>query len=333
MNASSMRSALSLELLKRRWFTLWELETQEAMYGALELPLHTFLQLEAAREQTAEAEAHLQRALPELPATQHRRVCTGWLELWEQEVAHLHKVQAVRERKRAELERRDALYAPGEAPVDLLSSRRAEEHALQQLRKRLAQAEVRCAELARLCQTTVAAPPELRLCIETPEGSRYTAQVAATESIANVLAAFLEAFALSSDKSVAYALSLTAQGAPLSSLLTLAEASIKTGQRLYLTVQHTLPTAEARVQLFIENHAGERFSCVAPLETPLTTLAADFLTAQGQAPENCSVYIEQLLPSGSARGRLLLYPDQTVGAAGLTAGSCLRIYPVTHQSI
>jgi hypothetical protein len=327
-----MRSALLLELLKRRRFTLWELEMQEAMYGALELPLHTFSQLEAGREQVAEAEAQLQRALPELPAEQHERACAGWLELWKQEAAHIRKLQTIRERKRTELDLRYAWYAPGEAPIDLLGSRRAEAHALQQLDERLEQAEARCAELARLCETTIAAPPQLHLCIETPEGSRYTAPVATTESVSAVLEAFLEASALPRDGSVTYSLSLSPQGAPLAPGLTLAEVGFKADRPVYLTAQHVTLTAEVNVQLLIENDTGECFSCVAPLETPLTILAADFLVAQGQTPEHFSVYIEQLLPPDSARGHLLLYPDQTVGQAGLTDGSRLRIYPVANRS-
>jgi hypothetical protein len=149
-------AAQLLELLVAYRRTLYELERREAMADVLDVPLALRGELVDVRERIDEKEAALLNLAGRDPTDQiARRVREAQVRQAQAEAHHVRALQRIRRRKIAELEKRQAMHGPSQAPLDLVSSLAAEQEALAELDARLRQAQAAQARAADSVPPTV----------------------------------------------------------------------------------------------------------------------------------------------------------------------------------
>jgi hypothetical protein len=324
MNDRERREAAEqlLELLAIYQRNRRELERREAGHEVLKVPLELRNGLLDQRERIEEAEARLQSIADEDDAGQ---VAQEMQELNQRqardEIDHLQALQKVRRRHRDELERREAIYGPGQAPLALLNSLAAERAELEALEARQRHAQAALDEMDR--PTTELSPEPWSLFIATPDGACYETEVPSDLLVAQLQADFLADWPPPTDAGlVRYSLRLESFTRPLEPALTLAEAGIQTGATLHLVQEVLEPTSP--IGLTVQDAEGNRYTTAVRLDTRVEQLAqafVEFVQRGGWAA------IELLSSQQGASSYRPLRPDATLYEECVGDGAQLRILP------
>lgn len=323
-----------LDTANKRRRSLHELERREAQDDILHAPLARRVQIDELREQLAANQARLGEMLPRLPQSLQQRVQTTRIRWAREDITHLQGLAALRQRKCDELERREASYGPGEAPISLLNSLAAEREALADLNRQLALASEAWEDEERRGHGP-GERDQLTVIISTVDGKLYEAQVPASLLVAQLKATFLDWWHPTRDsREERYVLRREPDSGTLPADFSLVEAGVKTHDTLYLAREVTLPSA--RVWLIVENPVGERFVAEVPYDSSIGHLAREFFTVQGwiwhQSHDHQPWAAVELLSADDSGASRRLENNLTLLDTNLQDGDTLRIYPQTTIS-
>lgn len=311
-----------LDTQEKRQRTLRELEYREAQDDILDAPLTLRLQIDDLREEVAAAQARIEDLLPGLSASLLRQVHATRSRWLEEDLAHLQRLAALRQRKCDELERRAASHGPGQEPLYLVNSLAAERLALDELSQRRTQA---AKERQRLAVNSPGLELEIR--IEAPDGSYFETRVPAHVKFGQLTVEFLAYWNRPPGSGwVLYSWCDGADGSRYRPGMSLGEAGVATGAVLRMVPD----TPATPIALLVEDPSGDRFECNVPGNLLLATLAEEFLAIHSmpvkEATEQPAAPVIEVVDSTTHSRSKRLDRWQSLADAGLKDHAHIRIF-------